>query len=195
VGERNLGPLSGARPVFPDGLIDEDDRGCDIFGPLFAIADLAGGAWPAAARDAAIANRAIRFGSNEDAHIELLRDIRTLISGRTGDTVFSVPLVGHLNADPGLRWAEWKRNQGLSAKGLSLLLGDFGIRSIVRQVHGKQAHGYRRSDLEDAFLRYLGPLESGQDAETVEEVTSIIEERSPADIFRRKSEEERRLMG
>lgn len=50
--DRVIGALRDARPELPAGL---GDRACDVWEPLLAIADLAGGDWPTQARRAAMA--------------------------------------------------------------------------------------------------------------------------------------------
>ena len=47
----NLETLRAADPIAPDAL---GDREAEIWGPLLAIADMAGGEWPARARAAAV---------------------------------------------------------------------------------------------------------------------------------------------
>src|SRR5262249_27079463 len=48
----NAAAIAGARPEVPEGL---NDRAADIWEPLLALADLAGGEWPRLAREAATA--------------------------------------------------------------------------------------------------------------------------------------------
>jgi len=48
----NIATLAAARPELPDEL---GDRAQDVWEPLLAIAELAGGDWPERARTAAVA--------------------------------------------------------------------------------------------------------------------------------------------
>jgi hypothetical protein len=194
--ERHLDTLAGRHFDCPDGL---DDRGCDIFQPLFAIADVAGSEWAASVREAAVANREIRFGQQEDPQTELLRDIRAKLDGQTGGFVFSNALVYHLVADASLRWGEWNRGRGLTQKGLSMMLGDFGISSGVKQVEGVQRRGYFVKDFEEPFLRYLGPPETVKQATInpfMHETASVLQVPSAAQTFktRKQIESEKKLM-
>jgi len=72
----HAGALSIARPVLPEGL---GDRAWDIWEPLIAIADAAGGAWPDRARAACLHFATGRRRRSEMTLAELLiRDLRTL---------------------------------------------------------------------------------------------------------------------
>lgn len=189
--EQNARLLLDARPEFPMNL---DDRGRDIYAPLFAIADLAGGDWPSVVRDAALVNRKRRYGTWDDPRAELLRDIRDKLEGQTGDFVFSKGLVYGLMQDGELRWSDWNRGRGLTQKALSMMLAEFDIHPYVRQIAGDQRRGYRISDFREAFVRYLGDSERLPTADDADAVP-LQEERSVADLFmrRRDVEEEKRL--
>src|SRR5262249_18269866 len=63
--------LREARPPLPDTL---DDRAAEIWEPLIAIADLAGGTWPTEARQAAIALHGAG-GEDESVGVMLLHAI------------------------------------------------------------------------------------------------------------------------
>jgi hypothetical protein len=91
-----IGRLREAVPDVPDGL---DDRQAEIWEPLLAIADDAGGAWPAAARQAALvlSRRGGQEDGEEDASrgVELLGALRDLFrvhvasTGAGGDDLFA----------------------------------------------------------------------------------------------------------
>jgi putative DNA primase/helicase len=189
--EHYLSELFAARPSFPDNL---DDRGCDFYMPLFAIADVAGGTWPTDVRAAAVANRQKRFDTREDPPTELLRDIHDLLEGQRGDFVFSEGLVYQLTSDPHLRWSEWHRGRGLTQAGLAKILANFGIYPGRKQVMHRHARGYFRRDLEPAFERYLSSTEPLRSAEGVDEVP-LADRPDPVEMFttRRQREEKTKL--
>jgi putative DNA primase/helicase len=146
----NSSKLTDADPVVPDTL---NDRAADNWRPLLAIADLAGGAWPDQARDAAC----VLSGEGHDTSINvgILADIR-LVFGEDTDIIRSADLVAKLVADPERPWAEWSRGKPLTQKQLAGLLRPFGI--ISEEVHPPgQPHGkgYKRIRFEEAWAAYL----------------------------------------
>jgi putative DNA primase/helicase len=147
--------LIDADPRVPDPL---HDRAADNWRALLAIADLAGGNWPALARKAACD----LSGAEEDGsmNVALLTDVRTAFG--TDTVMKSVDLVAALVADPEKPWAEWSRGKPLTQRQLARMLGEFGMISVSVHppglVHGK---GYKRVDLEPAWEAYCPP-EAGQ---------------------------------
>lgn len=144
--------LETARPSLPDSL---NDRAQDNWEPLLAIADLAGGDWPALARDAALT----LAGSTEETkslRTELLEDIRGVFQRIPGDRIATEALLEQLNGDPERPWATYNRGKPMTAKNLSGFLGHFGIKSgNIRFPDGSQSKGYLASAFVDAFARYL----------------------------------------
>jgi len=65
--------LRGARPEVPEGL---RDRTAEVWEPVLAIADLAGGVWPERAREAALALREQSEDESASLGTRLLADIR-----------------------------------------------------------------------------------------------------------------------
>jgi putative DNA primase/helicase len=149
------------------GLVDPDpavpgtlhDRAADNWRPLLAIADLAGGDWPALAHKAALD----LSGSDDDSqslNVLLLADVRTAFGDAT--VMKSGDLVAKLAADAEKPWAEYSHGRPLTQRQLAKMLGQFGILSeSVHQpgvVHGK---GYKRAHLEPQWEAYC-PAELGQ---------------------------------
>src|SRR5262249_8331051 len=91
--------LIDADPPVPDAL---HDRAADNWRPLLAIADLAGGDWPALARKAACD----LSGVEEDGSLGvlLLADVREAFG--TDKVMRSSDLIAKLTADPEGPWAE-----------------------------------------------------------------------------------------
>jgi putative DNA primase/helicase len=151
--EDNFPRLTDPDPEIPESL---NDRAADNWRPLLAIADLAGGDWPARARDAAC----VLSGEGHDStslNVELLADIRAAFGDL--DIIRSADLVTKLTADPERPWAEWNHKQGkpqpLTQRQLAGLLKPFGIISERVEAAGlPQARGYKRAHFEGAWDAY-----------------------------------------
>jgi hypothetical protein len=74
---------------WPDLPHEIQDRAADIWEPLIAVADLAGGKWPRLAREAAVALVAAASDTEPSLGLILLADTRT---------VFSDPALGYPDA-------------------------------------------------------------------------------------------------
>jgi hypothetical protein len=111
--------------------------------------------------------------------VRLLADIKRIFDEDHGDSILSATLVGRLKEDTEQPWAEWK-GKGLTQNSLAVLLGGgggrgrasrggFGIRSdTVHPSPSVQGKGYKRSQFEDVWSRYLPeetPLPSCQGGE------------------------------
>jgi putative DNA primase/helicase len=147
----NFPKLADPDPAVPNSL---NDRAADNWRPLLAIAEVAGGDWPARARDAA----SVLSGEGHDStslNVELLADIR-LAFGEQDKEIRSAVLVARLVADPERPWVSWKKGKALTQNQLAGLLRPFGITSEdvhpPDQGHGK---GYKRVRFEDAWEAYL----------------------------------------
>ena len=70
-----LDEATEARPEMPAGV---DDRDADMWEPLLAVADIAGGDWPNQAREAAKALVAVAREVEPSLNIRLLADLRTV---------------------------------------------------------------------------------------------------------------------
>src|SRR6516164_6611359 len=70
-----LNEATEARPDMPAGV---EDRDADVWEPLLAVADIAGGDWPQRARDAAVKLVAVARQAEPSLNIRLLADLRTV---------------------------------------------------------------------------------------------------------------------
>lgn len=153
--------LRSARPEFPAVL---GDRQADVWEPLLAIADLAGDVWPSLARRAAIVLSGAR--QDTDIRVELLRDIRFILSEFGGEAIATDDLLFRLNNLEDRPWSTWRKGAAITGHGLSRLLGPFGIHPSDQRVDGRH-RSYRLAPFRDAFSRYL-PGETGdRDLESV----------------------------
>ena len=148
-----LEAVRGAEPVEPSGL---HDRAQDNWRPLLAIAEVAGGEWPEAARQAAQALTGGEDVENSPAAIQLLQDLRDLFGTRQTDRLTSADIIGALVEMDDRPWPEWHRGKALKATGLAKLLRPFGIRPrSIRLDDAETAKGYLLECFDDAFCRYL----------------------------------------
>jgi hypothetical protein len=161
----HLDELENADPELP-----VEDRAADVWAPLVAVADLAGGDWPQRARDAC---RALTTGDPEadSASERLLADLQGAFGGR--DQFSTAHLLDQLHALEEAPWSDWFGNP-LTPRGLANLLRPYGVRSrTIRPVEGDIAYkpgkpaaeqgakGYLRADLADPWARYI-PVESAE---------------------------------
>lgn len=143
--------LARADPEVPGEL---HDRAADNWRPLLAIAEAAGGEWPALARRAA----AETSSSNEEdqsARIQLLDDMRSMFERRGADKLFSRTIVEELVGMEERPWPEWKAGKPLTTRQLARLLKPFGIQPREVRIGTETSRGYRRAAFEEAFGRYL----------------------------------------
>jgi hypothetical protein len=149
--EGAIDELAYAEPDLPEELSDREQ---DIWEPLIAIADLAGGRWPRRARVAAVA-----LAHREDLAsqgVRLLEDVRQVFKDR-GDpvAVFSSALVIELNQIEEADWANLNRGEGLRATDLARLLRPYGIRPHQLRIGEETRKGYDFEQFREAWARYL----------------------------------------
>ncbi|TQJ89307.1 DUF3631 domain-containing protein [Streptomyces sp. SLBN-31] len=154
--------IAAAWPEMPEGV---SDRPADVWEPLLAVADAAGGHWPERARAACLELvRAAGEGSGSSIGIRLLTDLRDKVfcGAERMPTAAILELLHRIDDAP---WADMDGNgKPLNARSLSKMLGEYvtaknepiGPRSI-RTTQGVPK-GYYAEDLADAWLRYCPPL-------------------------------------
>jgi hypothetical protein len=138
--------LGAAFPELPTAL---SDRQGDAWEPLFAIADAAGGNWPARVRAAAVELHA--HGAETVVEPELLRDIREVFDADSLSRITSMELGTALERLDGSGWAEVRGGRGLTAYHLAKLLKPYGVAPLKTT---KGWRGYERQQFEDAWRRY-----------------------------------------
>jgi hypothetical protein len=146
--------LAERRPEIPPDL---DDRAADGWEPLLAIADAAGGAWPARARTAALALSGDRAAEDESRGVRLLADIREMFADWPGERIPSAELARQLCTREESPWGDLN-GRALTTQGLAGRLRPYGIRPALRRVAGPPERSYARADFADAWSRYLDPL-------------------------------------
>lgn len=143
----NLRDLELAIPNMPI-----EDRAADLWEPLVAVADLAGGEWPTAARTAAEAmTHTHETTSTQSMRTRLLDDCRIAFAG--AEALPTAALVERLKEDPESPWQTYGKS-GLTPRQLADMLREFDINSGTYRFATGQAKGYRRTDFADAWARY-----------------------------------------
>jgi hypothetical protein len=129
------------------------DRGLDNWESLIAIADLAGGDWPALARLAAITLDGDRQMADDNAGVTLLADLRTIFEVMREPWIATAALLDELHQIASSPWEEWRNGKSLTARGLARILEPFGI----RPDRTRAVRGYARVAFTDAWARFVPP--------------------------------------
>ncbi|WP_382995846.1 DUF3631 domain-containing protein [Streptomyces roseus] len=148
--------------VFPEMPDEVTDRPADVWEPLLAVADAAGGAWPARARAAcAEIVAASKQDDKGSIGIRLLTDLRDhVLNG-----IERLPTISVLDRLYALEEAPWADMGGkpLTSRGLAKMLGEYmtGDNKPVEPRNiksgGAVLKGYYAADLTDAWARYCPP--------------------------------------
>jgi hypothetical protein len=141
-----------APPVLPA----LNDRANDLWEPLLAIADHAGGEWPERARKAALGLSGEGAAGEDNRGVELLRDARKAFDVSKAAELPTKTLIAALCADEERPWLAHSKGEPITDRQLAKLLRPFGIISgTVHPPGAPDAKGYRRADFENAWARYL----------------------------------------
>jgi putative DNA primase/helicase len=128
------------------------NRVADNWRPLLAIADAAGGEWPARIQAASV-----KAASKDDpsTKVQLLKDINAFFKDRGNPhAVFGRELLDHLISMDDRRWGEWSKGKPMSRTQLSTLLAPFEVHSSDVRIGNATAKGYYRTHFDDAFAAY-----------------------------------------
>ncbi|MGH3754148.1 MAG: DUF3631 domain-containing protein [Pseudonocardiaceae bacterium] len=146
--------LGEATPQMPQGVTD---RPAEIWEPLLAIADAAGGHWPTTAR-AACRHFVLDTGPQlTSLGVRLLADLHELFTRAGTDRMRTTDI---LPALCGLEESPWGDLDGkpLDARRLARLLDRFGVKPGPFKLNGEPMKGYQTTGdhgLLDAWGRYL----------------------------------------
>ena len=129
-------------------------RIAQVWRPLFAVADAAGGEWPAKARAAADALAAVAasFADSETLGLMLLTDVRAVFEANDNpQRIPSTVLDEALRDLPERPWASMpKTSKPITAQARGRILAGFGVSAeTLRFDGGKDAKGYRRKAFEE----------------------------------------------
>lgn len=177
-----VGPDCGAAwPALPEGIVD---RPAEIWEPLIAIADAAGGDWPQRARDACVALCAVAGDRRATLGVRLLSDLRIIFGD--ADALHTETILDRLHhgeqhgLDADAPWADL-HGKPLGERGLASMLKKFDVGSLKVKVAGRALQGYRREHLWDAWQRYLPPSHFTKEAEPAEPAEPTTQARCPGD--------------
>jgi hypothetical protein len=157
----NADKLADAEPDMPEGL---SDRAEDVWEPLLAVADLAGGDWPDRARQAAkaLSAEADAGAADESLSMRLLADLAVVFGDHD-----KLPTSAILDRLHGLDESPWnslgKPPRPLDANGLADRLRLFGVSPTAIRLGASTPRGYYRANLADAWTRYL-PRNGGRNS-------------------------------
>lgn len=150
--------LTRAWPEMPAGITDRD---ADVWEPLLAIADAAGGDWPERARVAAVALVALSKAGTPSLGVRLLADLRTIFDATQLDQLSTEQILEKLHAIIESPWGDL-RGKPLDPRGLARRLKDYDVKPTTIRLAMSTPKGYRRCDLHDAWSRYLpAPVAAG----------------------------------
>lgn len=157
--EQVHGQVSEAWPEMPEGVTD---RPGDVWEPLLAVADAAGGDWPRRAREACAALvKASQSNDKGSLGIRLLADLRDHVLTGT-DRLPTVAVLDRLNALDDAPWADFN-GRPLDSRRLSRMLGEYmkannePITPRNIKTGGSVLKGYYTEDFRDAWARYCPP--------------------------------------
>ncbi|MER7919432.1 MULTISPECIES: DUF3631 domain-containing protein [unclassified Streptomyces] len=157
--EQARGFVLGAWPDMPDGVAD---RPADVWEPLLAIADAAGGDWPKRARAACVALvTASKANDKGSLGVRLLTDLRDHVLIGV-DKLPTIAILDRLNALDDAPWADLD-GKPLDNRRLARMLGEYmtaditPIKSRNIRTAGGVLKGFHAEDLADAWARYCPP--------------------------------------
>ena len=162
-------------PAMPAGI---EDRDADVWEALLAVADLAGGRWPADARASAVTLVTASRGKAHSIGVQLLADIRSVFRSIGDDKLTTDQLVRALSDLEESPWKTIRKGESLDPRGLAVRLSKYGIGSKP-QRHGETVFkGYARAQFDDAWNRYLPAAPSPSDSA----VTSVTDDTADTDV-------------
>ncbi len=144
-------------PDMPEGVTD---RPADVWEPLLAIADEAGGNWPQAAREACVSLVTEAHTTDSGSlGVRLLGDLRAVWTPGA-ETMLTADILARLTRLDEAPWADLRGNP-LDARGLARRLRQYGVTSGSVRCGDVTGKGYRRDEMHDAWSRYLPALTDG----------------------------------
>ena len=146
-----------AEPVWPEMPEGIEDRNADVWEALLAVADMAGGRWPADARASAVTVVTASRQSRPSLGVQLLADVRTVFADICGEKLLTEQLIKALCDMDEAPWRTIRRGEPLDARGLSTRLAKYGIGSKPQRDGESVFKGYNRDQFADAWSRYLPP--------------------------------------
>ncbi|RJT32109.1 DUF3631 domain-containing protein [Mesorhizobium waimense] len=143
-------------PEMPPGVKDRD---ADVWEPLLAVADAAGGHWPERARVSCVSCVSASKAATPSLGIRLLFDLKIVFG--FSERLSTKGIIDNLCSLPESPWGDL-RGKALSDTGLADRLKPYGVKSKQIRIGDWTGKGYERADFYDAWQRYLSvpPMES-----------------------------------
>ena len=151
--------LSALREADPD-VDTRIHRNADVWRPLFAVADAAGGEWPEKVRAAADALAAVAgtIDTGETLGTMLLADVRTVFEAKGNpERIQSKVLDDELRDLPERPWESMpKTNKPITAQARGRMLARYAVNAeTLRFDDGSRGKGYKRAAFADAWNAWL----------------------------------------
>jgi hypothetical protein len=137
-----------------------DDRAQDVWEPLLAIANLAGGDWPQRARAAALSLSTGDSREDESRGARLLQDIYDVFTENGTRRYPTADLIAELVKIEESPWGDWF-GKTISPQALGKILKPYRIKTMPVWADGEKHRGYKFEQFEDAWRRVLG-VEGGR---------------------------------
>jgi hypothetical protein len=169
----NKEAITNARLELPPSL---HDRAGDIWEPLLALADLAGGDWPERARAAAVG---LTASAQENCPIgALLFDLFALFCARDAEKLFTRDVLEGLGGLGNRPWHSLRRATELTEAWLAQHLRPYAIKPHTIRIGDDVGRGYLAADFTEALKRYVPKLErDGLFAEFKRQMAQLEEEK------------------
>ncbi len=152
--------IAEAEPIMPDGVTD---RSAEIWEPLIAIADAAGGHWPTTAREACRHFVLTNIAPADSLGIQLLSDVRDIFAESGVDRMATRQLLAALLTLEDSSWSDLPDGP-LNARRLSREMRRYSVGPVTFDMKTGKAKGYvvfqttgkqTQIGLADAWSRYL----------------------------------------
>ncbi|MGI8433743.1 MAG: DUF3631 domain-containing protein [Nocardioidaceae bacterium] len=150
--------VADAWPQMPAGV---EDRPADVWEPLLAIADAAGGHWPDAARSACVELCKVAESREASLGVRLLTDLHKVFGA--DERLATDEVISRLHDLEEAPWADL-RGKPLDPRALARRLSVYGVKSHQFREGGDKVRGYSiagdgagEGGLYDPWQRYLSP--------------------------------------
>ena len=161
--------IGEAEPAMPPGVAN---RSREIWEPLLAIADAAGGHWPHTARQACMYFVKEAEQQPVTTGVRLLADLRSVFADRDTDRLATTEIIADLIALDEAPWGDINGGRPIDARRLARELAQYHVSPVPFRTHSGITKGYvtypnnQQLGLTDAWSRYLPTTddEEGEDS-------------------------------
>jgi len=134
------------------------DRAGDVWEPLLAVAEAAGGEWPERARQAAIG---LTMAAQESYPMAtLLFDIYVAFAIRDQARMFSRDVVAELNEHGERPWRQMQKGKELTEAWLAGCLRPYGMKPMTMRIGEEVGRGYEMEEFAEVIKRYVPKAEA-----------------------------------